>query len=221
MAGEGGDGEALKLDGTPTWIVAAVCSVIVCISLFFERFLHRLGKGTIQRICIPESYTRHLRPCKSEDLDGDKVTAHYRSDFIAGVFGSGRRLFAEGGADGQHCARQASLLLFPHFFCEVQIDSNGRTWLSGEVVVLQCGYRRGCGLKTACGLGGNGSYRCLECWVVRALLGSLWRAAGGGRLLETGAWKIVLCGEVLCDSVGKERMLEGRCRLRGNWTWWL
>lgn len=151
MAGEGGDGEVLKLDGTPTWIVAAVCSVIVCISLFFERFLHRLGKrfmrknqkplfqalqkmkeelmlmgfislllvvfqGTIQRICIPESYTRHLRPCKAKDLVekagvGAEVTAHYRSEFIAGVLGSGRRLFSGGGGDGQHCAREGKVPL--------------------------------------------------------------------------------------------------------------
>jgi hypothetical protein len=31
-------------DNTPTWIAAAVCSVIVVISLLLERMLHRLGK---------------------------------------------------------------------------------------------------------------------------------------------------------------------------------
>ncbi|XP_051216863.1 MLO-like protein 1 [Lolium perenne] len=40
----GGGGKARPLEFTPTWIVAAVCSIIVIISLIFERLLHRLGK---------------------------------------------------------------------------------------------------------------------------------------------------------------------------------
>lgn len=48
MAGGGGakaDGvPEITLEHTPTWIVASVCSVIVVISLLFERLLHRLGK---------------------------------------------------------------------------------------------------------------------------------------------------------------------------------
>ena len=40
----GGGGKAKALEFTPTWIVASVCSVIVVISLLFERLLHRLGK---------------------------------------------------------------------------------------------------------------------------------------------------------------------------------
>ncbi|KAK8967792.1 MLO-like protein 15 [Platanthera guangdongensis] len=101
-----GGGEAVEdvtLASTPTWIVAVVCTIIIFISLLFERFLHRLGKlfvrknqkplfealqkmkgelmvmgfislllvvsqGAIQRICIPASYNRHLRPCKGKDL---------------------------------------------------------------------------------------------------------------------------------------------------------
>jgi mlo protein len=39
----GGEAE-ITLEHTPTWIVAAVCSVIVVISLVFERLLHGLGK---------------------------------------------------------------------------------------------------------------------------------------------------------------------------------
>ncbi|WVZ98580.1 hypothetical protein U9M48_044005 [Paspalum notatum var. saurae] len=38
------EGEAAALEFTPTWIVAAVCSVIVLISLVAERCLHFLGK---------------------------------------------------------------------------------------------------------------------------------------------------------------------------------
>ncbi|XP_020571477.1 MLO-like protein 1 [Phalaenopsis equestris] len=151
---EGGGGEELRLDGTPTWIVAVVCTIIVCISLFFERFLHRLGKrfmrknqkplfqalqkmkeelmlmgfislllvvfqGAIQKICIPESFTHHMRPCKSEDLAGEgnggeaRGTAHYTSDFFAGVLGGGRRLLAGGGSgtELQHCARKGKVPL--------------------------------------------------------------------------------------------------------------
>ncbi|RLN36084.1 hypothetical protein C2845_PM03G24600 [Panicum miliaceum] len=47
MAGGGagaGGGAEITLEHTPTWIVAAVCSVIVVISLVFERLLHGLGK---------------------------------------------------------------------------------------------------------------------------------------------------------------------------------
>ncbi|KAJ4757931.1 MLO-like protein [Rhynchospora pubera] len=45
--GGGGGGlseEQMKLEFTPTWIVAGVCSIIVLISLVVERLLHRLGK---------------------------------------------------------------------------------------------------------------------------------------------------------------------------------
>ncbi|CAN6275789.1 unnamed protein product [Urochloa humidicola] len=41
--------EETSLEGTPTWIVASVCSVIVLISLVFERALHRLGKALEHR----------------------------------------------------------------------------------------------------------------------------------------------------------------------------
>ncbi|VAI68739.1 unnamed protein product [Triticum turgidum subsp. durum] len=46
MAGgaSGGGAVEITLEHTPTWIVASVCSLIVLISLLFERLLHRLGK---------------------------------------------------------------------------------------------------------------------------------------------------------------------------------
>ncbi|RZS18682.1 hypothetical protein BHM03_00050993 [Ensete ventricosum] len=34
-----------SLEYTPTWLVAAVCAIIVVISLLVERFLHYLGKA--------------------------------------------------------------------------------------------------------------------------------------------------------------------------------
>ncbi|KAJ3683213.1 hypothetical protein LUZ60_013440 [Juncus effusus] len=44
--GEGGgmEGEEIKLEYTPTWIVAGVCSLIIFVSIVVERLLHRLGK---------------------------------------------------------------------------------------------------------------------------------------------------------------------------------
>lgn len=41
------DEEAAALQFTPTWIVAAVCSILVLISLAAERGLHHLGKVRI------------------------------------------------------------------------------------------------------------------------------------------------------------------------------
>jgi mlo protein len=43
MAG-GAEGKPKPLEFTPTWIVASICSVIILISLLFERCLHLLGK---------------------------------------------------------------------------------------------------------------------------------------------------------------------------------
>lgn len=40
----GGSEEGDSLEFTPTWVVAAVCTVIVAISLAAERFLHYGGK---------------------------------------------------------------------------------------------------------------------------------------------------------------------------------
>lgn len=43
MSGGGEEGET-TLEFTPTWVVAAVCTVIVAISLAAERLLHYGGK---------------------------------------------------------------------------------------------------------------------------------------------------------------------------------
>ncbi|KAL8132350.1 hypothetical protein AgCh_008008 [Apium graveolens] len=49
MAGGGGgetsDKLARELDRTPTWVVAAVCAVIIIISIALEKILHQLGAG--------------------------------------------------------------------------------------------------------------------------------------------------------------------------------
>ncbi|URD77650.1 hypothetical protein MUK42_31738 [Musa troglodytarum] len=44
MAGGGGGGDSRELDQTPTWAVAAVCAVIVLISILLEKGLHHFGE---------------------------------------------------------------------------------------------------------------------------------------------------------------------------------
>ncbi|XP_041000108.1 MLO-like protein 1 isoform X2 [Juglans microcarpa x Juglans regia] len=45
----GGEGEEATLEYTPTWVVAAVCTVIVAISLAVERLIHFTGKKLQQK----------------------------------------------------------------------------------------------------------------------------------------------------------------------------
>ena len=54
-----GEEEAESLALTPTWVVAAVCLVIVAISLTAERLLHKLGKA---RLPLPELAAPSLPP---------------------------------------------------------------------------------------------------------------------------------------------------------------
>lgn len=43
MAG-GGGGDVRTLDVTPTWAVAAVCAIIVIISILLEKLIHKIAK---------------------------------------------------------------------------------------------------------------------------------------------------------------------------------
>ncbi|XP_010907544.2 MLO-like protein 1 [Elaeis guineensis] len=141
----GGEGGEAPLEFTPTWIVAAVCSIIVFISLFVERFLHYLGKalkkknqkplfealqkvkeelmllgfisllltvfqGAIQKICIPEGWTKRMLPCKEEELEA-ATTEHVSSAFFASVLSGGRRLLSESGFGEEHCKRKGKVPL--------------------------------------------------------------------------------------------------------------
>lgn len=44
MSGGGGGGDERQLDVTPTWAVAAVCAVIVIISISLEKLIHKIAK---------------------------------------------------------------------------------------------------------------------------------------------------------------------------------
>lgn len=43
MTGDTSNKLARELDRTPTWAVAAVCAVIIIISIALEKILHKLG----------------------------------------------------------------------------------------------------------------------------------------------------------------------------------
>jgi len=66
------EAEEAALQFTPTWIVAAVCSIIVLISLAAERGLHHLGKvrktpglaGVLLAICFPADAADGHRACR-------------------------------------------------------------------------------------------------------------------------------------------------------------
>ncbi|ERN20156.1 hypothetical protein AMTRI_Chr06g201430 [Amborella trichopoda] len=147
MAGGEGAEAGLSLEYTPTWVVAAVCSVFVFISLFLERFLHFLGKflkrknqkplfealqkvkeelmllgfisllltvfqGLIGRICIPESFVRHMLPCEKEGAPSSSETKHFQSFFSSDITGNKRRLLAEAAStELGHCAKQGKVPL--------------------------------------------------------------------------------------------------------------
>ncbi|XP_008798739.2 MLO-like protein 13 [Phoenix dactylifera] len=142
MASEASPGGTLEY--TPTWVLAAVCSVIIVISLAVERLLHYLGKflkhkrqdalfealqkvkeelmllgfisllltvfqGSISNICIPESVSTHMLPCKKEGLTSAQENYHGKN-FYHGRTWNKRRLLAE-GASSDHCTSKGKVPL--------------------------------------------------------------------------------------------------------------
>ncbi|RCV17688.1 hypothetical protein SETIT_3G239400v2 [Setaria italica] len=143
--------EAAALQFTPTWIVAAVCSIIVLISLAAERGLHHLGKTlkknnqrslyeallkvkeelmllgfisllmtafqeTIQRTCIPPSWTEYMLPCQRPEAHQPAGVAATRARFTAAEILGGisrARVLGEGeaGAEAGLCQMQGKVPL--------------------------------------------------------------------------------------------------------------
>lgn len=60
MAGGGGGGDSRELDQTPTWAVAAVCAVIVLISILLEKGLHHFGEVNGKEILLLFFYSFFL-----------------------------------------------------------------------------------------------------------------------------------------------------------------
>ncbi|KAM0947245.1 hypothetical protein DsansV1_C08g0084101 [Dioscorea sansibarensis] len=129
MGGGGGEEEALKLEYTPTWIVAAVCSIIVFISLVVERLLHRLGKLLKRRkqkalfeallkvkeelmllgfISLLLTVFQGLmqRICIPEDWTLHMLPCKKEGDLSSEAHGGSRRLLSSGGEGSSHCRRQ-------------------------------------------------------------------------------------------------------------------
>nr|CAB3456201.1 unnamed protein product [Digitaria exilis] len=143
MAGGGAtaDGGAeITLEYTPTWIVAAVCCVIVVISLRLKKgskkplydallkikeelmllgfisLLLSVFQGPAQKICVQESIMHHMLPCPlpaSESAAGAK----YGAAMFTGVLGGARRLLAGGGAANDYCQKKRSF--FKQFYGSV------------------------------------------------------------------------------------------------------
>ncbi|KAG6475368.1 hypothetical protein ZIOFF_064586 [Zingiber officinale] len=66
-------------------------------------------QGSIQRICISENLTHHLRPCKGEATATS--TAHYVVSSSGRIVGGARRLLS-GGGDSTYCQKKVSLPKF-------------------------------------------------------------------------------------------------------------
>ncbi|XP_022155786.1 MLO-like protein 1 isoform X2 [Momordica charantia] len=101
MAGGGGEGTSLEY--TPTWVVAAVCSVIVAISLAMERLLHFLGNYLKRKNQKPLNEAlqkvKEDKPAKghdsSSDETGSSTTEHFQTFVVSSISGMARRLLAE------------------------------------------------------------------------------------------------------------------------------
>ncbi|CAD6333795.1 unnamed protein product [Miscanthus lutarioriparius] len=142
--------EAAALQFTPTWIVAAVCTILVLISLAAERGLHHLGKtlmknhqrplyeallkvkeelmllgfisllltvlqGTIQRTCIPPSWTDYMLPCQRPGHDDEAPAAAAMAARLVAADILGRiskaRTLSEAGAEAGLCEMEGKVPL--------------------------------------------------------------------------------------------------------------
>lgn len=82
--------------------------------LGFISLLLVVFQGSIQRICISESLTHHLRPCKRDAAATS--TAHYSVSSSGGIVGGVRRLLASGG-NSTYCQKKVKFPL-PAIFLE-------------------------------------------------------------------------------------------------------
>ncbi|KAH9771074.1 MLO-like protein 1 [Citrus sinensis] len=130
--GEGGEG--VTLEYTPTWVVAAVCTVIVAISLgksLFEALqkvkeeLMLLGfisllltvfQNTISKICVHQDVLDNMLPCKrnkTAESEGQNshvtTTSHFQTFFSSSISGTAKRLLAEeesAASERGYCAQK-------------------------------------------------------------------------------------------------------------------
>ncbi|KAG0525946.1 hypothetical protein BDA96_06G102000 [Sorghum bicolor] len=106
--------EETSLEGTPTWIVASVCSLML---LRFVSLLLVVFQDVIQDICIDESLMERWLPCRGAS---SAAAHHHRSIFsILGRDGAGstrrRTRMLQGRPAAEHCSNkgQVPLLSLP------------------------------------------------------------------------------------------------------------
>lgn len=71
----------------------------------FISILLSVFQGTINYLCIPESFTHHMLPCKRHEIaEGPSSEAAIHSRGLISFLGSNsRRLMSSGGSDASHC----------------------------------------------------------------------------------------------------------------------
>ncbi|KAA3470627.1 MLO-like protein 13 isoform X1 [Gossypium australe] len=128
--------ESISLYYKPTWVVAAVCFVIILISLFAERGLNYLGKclthsnqgalfealqklkaGLISQICIPSHFESTMLPCKKHT----EIKGH--ENYSPPAINNEHHLLSEkSGSFSDHCSLQGKVpLLSTESFHELHI----------------------------------------------------------------------------------------------------
>lgn len=76
--GEKGSSSEIDLPYTPTWIVATLCSIIVLISVIFERLIHRGGKVCLLVILLACNSTRVILELGDYILDGVQSKRNFK-----------------------------------------------------------------------------------------------------------------------------------------------
>lgn len=74
--------------------------------LGFISLLLTAFQGAINRLCLPESFTNHMLPCKRpESAEGPSSEAvNHSRELIAFLGSNTRRLLSSGGSEGSHCS---------------------------------------------------------------------------------------------------------------------
>lgn len=75
--------------------------------LGFISLLLTVFQGSMNRLCIPESFTNHMLPCKrAENAEGPSSEDVNHSRQLISLLGSNsRRLLSSGGSEGSHCKK--------------------------------------------------------------------------------------------------------------------
>ncbi|TYJ01866.1 hypothetical protein E1A91_A13G184600v1 [Gossypium mustelinum] len=108
----GGAEEGVTLEHTPTWIVAAICTVIVAISLAMERLLHVVGNVLKRKQQKPlfEALLKVKEDNKETGEGSNHTTSHFQKYFALTLSGGTRHLLAETPSTG-YCAKKGKVPL--------------------------------------------------------------------------------------------------------------